>query len=143
MPSLTHIALHCEDLDASIAFYRDYCGMHVSHDRADEHSRVVWMSEPGKEHQFVIVMISGGKVHPQAPDDFSHLGFAMESRNAVDAVAARAEAEGLLAWPPRDEPYPVGYYCGIRAPDGNVVEFSYDQPLGPGAGQSMLAHADA
>ena len=96
-----------------------------------------------KEHQFVIVMISGGKVHPQADGDFSHLGFAMESRAAVDAVAARAKDAGLLAWPPRDEAYPVGYYCGIRAPDGNVVEFSYDQPLGPGAGQSMLAHADA
>ncbi|MEN3973629.1 VOC family protein [Emcibacter sp. SYSU 3D8] len=143
MPSLTHIALHCEDLDASIAFYRDYCGLHISHDRADDHGRVVWMAEPGKEHQFVIVMISGGKPHQQAEGDFSHLGFAMESRKAVDAIAARAEAEGLLAWPPRDEAYPVGYYCGIRAPDGNVVEFSYDQPLGPGAGQSMTAHADA
>ncbi len=143
MPSLTHIALHCEDLDASIAFYRDYCGLHISHDRADDHGRVVWMSEPGKERQFVIVMISGGQVHPQADGDFSHLGFAMESRAAVDAVVARAKNAGLLAWPPRDEPYPVGYYCGIRAPDGNVVEFSYDQPLGPGAGQSMLAHADA
>ncbi len=82
-------------------------------------------------------------VHPQAEGDFSHLGFAMESRDAVDAVASRARDAGLLAWPPRDEPYPVGYYCGIRAPDGNVVEVSYDQPLGPGAGQSMLAHADA
>ena len=143
MPSLTHIALHCEDLDASIAFYRDYCGLHISHDRADAHGRVVWMSEPGKEHQFVIVMISGGKTHPQAEDDFSHLGFAMDSRAGVDAIAARALADGILAWPQRDEPYPVGYYCGIRAPDGNVVEFSFDQPLGPGAGQSMLAHADA
>jgi catechol 2,3-dioxygenase-like lactoylglutathione lyase family enzyme len=143
MPSLTHIALHCEDLDASVAFYRDYCGLHISHDRADAHGRVVWMAEPGKERQFVIVMISGGKVHSQADGDFSHMGYAMESRAAVDAIAARAKANGILAWPPRDEPYPVGYYCGIRAPDGNVVEFSYDQPLGPGAGQSMLAHANA
>jgi catechol 2,3-dioxygenase-like lactoylglutathione lyase family enzyme len=143
MPSLTHIALHCEDLDSSIAFYRDYCGLHISHDRADAHGRVVWMSEPGKEHQFVIVMISGGRFHQQQDGDFSHLGFAMESRAEVDAVAARAKDAGLLAWPPRDEPYPVGYYCGIRAPDGNVVEFSFDQPLGPGAGQSILAHADA
>lgn len=143
MPSLTHIALHCEDLDASIAFYRDYCGLHVSHDRTDDHSRVVWMAEPGKDHQFVIVMISGGKARQQPEGDFSHLGFAMESRAAVDAVATRAAADGLLAWAPRDEPYPVGYYCGIRAPDGNVVEFSYDQPLGPGAGQSMRAHSDA
>ncbi|MCX4198148.1 sugar phosphate nucleotidyltransferase [Methylobacterium organophilum] len=32
-----------------------------------------------------------------------------------------------------DEPYPVGYYCGVRDPAGNYVEFSYGQPLGPGA----------
>jgi len=36
-------------------------------------------------------------------------------------------------WPPRDEPFPVGYYCGLRDPNGNYVEFSYGQPLGPGA----------
>ena len=26
-------------------------------------------------------------------------------------------------------------YCGIRDPDGNYVEFSYGQPLGPGAAE--------
>jgi len=40
---------------------------------------------------------------------------------------------GCLLWAPREEPYPVGYYCGLRDPDGNAVEFSYGQPLGPGA----------
>lgn len=142
-PSLTHIALHCEDLDASIAFYRDYCGLHISHDRADGHGRVVWMAEPGKEHAFVIVMISGGKTRPQPEGDYSHLGFALASRAEVDAIAARAEADGILIWPTREEAYPVGYYCGVRSPEGHAVEFSYDQPLGPGAGESMLAHADA
>ncbi|HHM4583493.1 TPA: VOC family protein, partial [Pseudomonas aeruginosa] len=45
----------------------------------------------------------------------------------------RAEAAGCLVWAPRDEPYPVGYYCGLRDPAGNYVEFSYGQPLGPGS----------
>ena len=48
-------------------------------------------------------------------------------------IADKATATACLAWPPRDEPYPVGYYCGLRDPDGNFVEFSYGQPLGPGA----------
>ena len=52
---------------------------------------------------------------------------------AVDRLAAQAEAEGILIWPPREDPYPVGYYCGIKDPSGNYVEFSYGQPLGPGA----------
>jgi hypothetical protein len=33
----------------------------------------------------------------------------------------------------RDDPYPAGTYCGVSDPDGNAVEFSFGQPLGPGA----------
>ena len=134
-PSLTHIALHCEDLDASIAFYRDYCGMHIGHDRTDESTgdRVVWMAEPGKDKEFVIVMISGGKARLQSEGDLTHFGFALDSKADVDAIAAKADADGILAWPARQEPYPVGYFCGVTSPDGFVIEFSFDQPLGPTA----------
>ena len=69
----------------------------------------------------------------RAPGDFGHLGFACDSRERVDAIAENARALGLLEWVPREEPFPVGYYCGVRDPDGNVLEFSYGQPLGPGA----------
>ena len=51
----------------------------------------------------------------------------------MDAIAEKARDAGCLLWPPREEPYPVGYYCGLMDPDGNAVEFSYGQPLGPGA----------
>jgi catechol 2,3-dioxygenase-like lactoylglutathione lyase family enzyme len=94
---------------------------------------VTWLAEPGREKELILVLLSGGKAEPQADDDYGHLGFALESREAVDAVAERARADGCLVWPPRDEPYPVGYYCGLRDPDGKYVEFSYGQPLGPGA----------
>ena len=55
----------------------------------------------------------------------------------------RRELAGYLVWEPREEPYPVGYYCGIRAPDGNMVEFSYGQPLGPGAREQSEEETDA
>ncbi|WP_422368784.1 VOC family protein [Pelagibius sp.] len=137
-PSLTHLALHVRDLDACIAFYRDYCGMKTVHERDDgdpdgDGFRVVWLAEPGREKDFIIVLLPGGPGRDQAEGDFSHFGFALESRAAVDAIAARAERAGCLAWAPRQEPYPVGYYCGLKDPDGNFVEFSYGQPLGPGA----------
>jgi catechol 2,3-dioxygenase-like lactoylglutathione lyase family enzyme len=133
--SLTHIALHVRDLEACVAFYRSYCGMRVTHDRHadDTGHRVVWMAEPGQEQAFVVVLIPGGPGRDQIDADFSHLGFALDSKEAVDAIAARGRKGGCLAWPPRQEPYPVGYYCGLRDPDGNMVEFSYGQPLGPGA----------
>jgi catechol 2,3-dioxygenase-like lactoylglutathione lyase family enzyme len=133
-PALTHIALHVRDLDACVAFYRDFCGMRLVHERGDAGAhRVVWLAEPGKERDFIIVLVPGGPGRDQAERDYSHLGFALDSRAAVDAIAAKAAAAGCLVWPPREEPYPVGYYCGLRDPDGNFVEFSYGQPLGPGA----------
>ena len=136
-PFMTHLALHVEDLDACLAFYSDYCGMKVVHERGRARgSPTAWMAEPGKEQSFVFVFISGGARRDQAGDDYSHLGFALGSKAEVDAIAARAKAEGVLAWPPREEPYPVGYYCGVRDPEGRVVEFSYGQPLGPGADSS-------
>jgi catechol 2,3-dioxygenase-like lactoylglutathione lyase family enzyme len=132
-PLLTHLALHVRDLDACIEFYHHFCGMQVVHERTNGDWRVVWMAEPGKEHDFIFVMVPGGPGRDQTPHDYSHFGFALESRDAVDAMAEKARSAGFLVWEPRQEPYPVGYYCGVRDPDGNMVEFSYGQPLGPGA----------
>ena len=132
-PVLTHVALHVRDLEACIAFYHEYCGMQVVHERVDAGRRVVWLAEPGREQHFIFVMVPGGAGKMQAANDYSHFGFALESRAAVDAVAEKARAAGYLVWEPRQEPYPVGYYCGVRDPDGHMVEFSYGQPLGPGA----------
>ena len=135
--SLTHLALHVRDLEACVDFYRGFCGMRVTHDRPADGAgkRIVWMAEPGREHEFVFVLLPGGPGRRQSERDFSHLGFALGSRAAVDAVAARARAEGRLLWPPKQEPWPVGYYCGVVDPDGVMVEFSYGQPLGPGAAE--------
>lgn len=132
-PTLTHLALHVPDLDACIEFYARFCGMHVFHERAGKGSRIVWMAEPGKEREFIFVIMPGGKDRSLGTDDYSHFGFALASREEVDAIAERAREHGCLIWEPRDEPYPVGYYCGLRDPAGNYVEFSYGQPLGPGA----------
>jgi catechol 2,3-dioxygenase-like lactoylglutathione lyase family enzyme len=132
-PTLTHIALHVPDLDACIAFYRDFCGLHICHEREGKGSRIVWMAEPGKEHEFIFVLMPGGHAVQLASDDYRHFGFALNSRAEVDALAAQAAQADCLIWPARDEPYPVGYYCGVRDPAGNYVEFSYGQPLGPGA----------
>lgn len=130
---LTHIALHVRNLDACVAFYQNYAGMKLVRDRKTHDSHVYWLAEPGKETEFIMVIMPAGPGRNQSEEDLSHLGFAVETREDVDTVAKRAADEGILVWEPRQEPYPVGYYCGVRDPDGNFVEFSYGQPLGPGA----------
>jgi catechol 2,3-dioxygenase-like lactoylglutathione lyase family enzyme len=132
-PVLTHLALAVRDLDANIAFYARYCHMRVVHDRGQGEDRVVWIAEPGRERELIFVLMQGAARPPRAAEDYSHMGFALDSRDAVDAIADRARDEECLAWPARQEDYPVGYYCGVADPSGNVVEFSYGQPLGPGA----------
>ncbi len=131
-PRLTHLALHVADIDACIEFYQYYCHLNISHERSSGQQRIVWMSEPGRETEFVFVIMSGGCNLTLSEDDYRHFGFAMASKSLVDDIAHRAKIRGDLVWPPRDEPYPVGYYCGLRDPNGNYVEFSYGQPLGLG-----------
>ncbi|HAT34723.1 MAG TPA: VOC family protein, partial [Rhodospirillaceae bacterium] len=91
-PALTHLALHVRDVEACIEFYRDYCGMQIIHERPDKSGRIVWLSEPGKEREFIFVILPGGPGRDQSERDFSHFGFALDSRDAVDALAARADA---------------------------------------------------
>jgi catechol 2,3-dioxygenase-like lactoylglutathione lyase family enzyme len=133
VPALTHIALHVRDLDACVAFYREFCGLVLARERHTSDGSVVWLAEPGRERELIFVLLPGGPGRDQSDRDFGHLGFACGSRAEVDEIAARGREAGCLAWPPREEPYPVGYYCGLRDPDGQYVEFSYGQPLGPGA----------
>lgn len=136
-PALTHIALHVPDVEACVGFYERYCGMRVTHERPGSHptERIVWLAEPGREREMVFVLLPGGAARTPAARDFSHLGFAVSSPEEVDRVAASAAADGCLLWPPRQEPSPVGYYCGLVDPAGNVVEFSFGQPLGPESGE--------
>lgn len=132
-PAFTHCALHVRDLALSAAFYRDYCGLKIVGEHGDgPNDHAIWMSEEGRERDFVFVLLLGGKLHEQAREDLSHFGFALASRAAVDAIAERGRAAACLAWEPKDFPYPVGYRCALRDPDGFVIEFSYGQPLGPG-----------
>ncbi|WP_107851889.1 VOC family protein [Oceanimonas marisflavi] len=130
-PRLTHLALHVRDLDACLQFYHDFCGMKETHRRESGPQTIVWLAEPGRERDFVFVLMNGGEDLHLGERDYRHFGFALQSRAAVDALAERAGQAGCLLWPPRDEPFPVGYYCGVKDPNGNQVEFSFGQPLGP------------
>lgn len=129
-PAFTHCALQVSDLDESIAFYARYCGMGIVKEHGEGESRVVWLASPGAMQTFVLVLLGGGQVRVQEPDDMTHYGFAVASREDVDRIAAQAEADGLLHWRPRDYAPPTGYLCGVKDPTGYIIEFSYGQPLG-------------
>jgi catechol 2,3-dioxygenase-like lactoylglutathione lyase family enzyme len=132
-PTLTHVALGVRDVERTIAFYRRHVGMHVVHDRTDHGIRVVWLSEVEKDPRFVLVCIQRATEHAFGDASMLHLGFAVASREEVDAAAATARADGVLLSEPVYAGPVVGYFCIIADPDGNQVEFSHGQPIDPRA----------
>ena len=129
-PHLTHVAIHVRDVAATVDFYQRYVGLHVVHDRTDEGVRVVWLGEQEEDPAFVIVAIGGG-AGGSPPSLANHLGYDVPSRDAVDEIAARGRAAGILVQGPEDAGPIVGYFCMLRDPDGNVVEFSHGQSIRP------------
>lgn len=77
----------------------------------------------------VLVSMDADRDEPPSPKlaPFAHLGIELPARVDVDAVAARGDEAGCLAWEPTDLPAPVGYICALTDPDGNMVEFSHHQ----------------
>ena len=129
-PVLTHVALGVRDLDRTIAFYRKHVDLHVVHERNDGGMRVVWLAEREEDVDFVLVLFPVPDV-PVGPGTLQHLGFAVGSREDVDAAAARGRADGVLSVEPTYAGPVVGYFCIVDDPDGNQVEFSYGQPINP------------
>ncbi|MGB6390650.1 MAG: VOC family protein [Methyloceanibacter sp.] len=130
-PQFTHCALHVRDLDQSVAFYEDYCGLTVVKRHGEGEGRVAWMANEGEEAQFVLVLLGGGRAHAQSEEDMTHYGFAVASRAELEAIAKRGRRDGCLHWEPQEFPPPTGYLCAVKDPSGHVIEFSYGQPLGP------------
>lgn len=130
-PRLTHVALFVADVARSVAFYRSFAGLHVVHEREDHGVQVAWLSEQEYAPQFVIVLIAQAPGRATDPPRMAHFGYDVPSRPEVDAVAARAATAGCLAQAPQDGGPIVGYYCLLRDPDGNLVEFSHGQSINP------------
>ncbi|MEN7538575.1 VOC family protein [Aurantiacibacter flavus] len=132
----THIALAVKDVDATVAWYEKFTHMRTLQRREDDDGKNAWLADPDeKERAFVLVIgqFFEGK-DPFAPQPhpplgpFAHIGIELPTREAVDAVAALGKEDGCLALGPMQFPKEdVGYICFLKDPDGNTIEFSYDQ----------------
>jgi catechol 2,3-dioxygenase-like lactoylglutathione lyase family enzyme len=130
-PTCTHIAIFARDIDRSVGFYRRYADLHEAHRRVDGGVSVVWLAESGRDAEFVIVVIEADHADPVDPAPIAHIGYSVGSRAEVDRIAGEAHKDGILKEGPRDAGPIVGYYCIVQDPDGNLVEFSHGQSLGP------------
>lgn len=131
----THLALRVKDIDATIAWYLEFTPLELLDRRQDDDGYGAWLGhrEHG-EHPFVLVLAQFFEGHdPFAPAPiaklapFNHFGIELPTKDDVDAIAARGDAAGCLAFPPKQMPDPIGYICMLQDPDGNLVEYSFDQ----------------
>lgn len=103
--------------------------------REDDVGYGAWLGMPGETNNPFILVIA--QFFPEtdpfkdAPNavlaPFAHLGIEMAEQSHVDEIAERARENGCLAMPPTLMPPTIGYICMLRDPDGNMVEFSWDQ----------------
>lgn len=123
----THFTIQVSDIEGSIRFFRDVCGLSVVRDRRQEGGGTVWIGpEPasGEDPAFVVVLSRG-----EVKEPLDHFGFQCRERAEVAAIAERARASGTLVEGPIDAGGSVGYYAMVREPSGHLVEFTHGQPL--------------
>jgi predicted enzyme related to lactoylglutathione lyase len=128
MISLQYCAITVEDIDSSIAFYRDALGYEVRNDVSSGEFRWVTLgsgSEPAAA-ELVLSQPHAGQ-SPEDGDTLQELlvkgvlGFFVFRTDDVDAAFERARAAGAdvlqepidQPWGPRD--------CAVRDPSGNVI----------------------
>ncbi len=96
---LTHLALPCRDLNATVAWYEDHTPMRTFHRRVDVDGEVAWLADEGSEFGLVVVQSFEARDsgEPQTIlSPFAHLGFDVDGPAEVEAIAEQGRAEGWL-----------------------------------------------
>jgi lactoylglutathione lyase len=140
-PRWTHVAIPVADRERSIEFYEALTPLVVVARHETENGRGAWLSNPRQvEDPFVLVLSQldpavaarfgiepGQPVPTLAP--FAHIGIELPEKADVEAIAERARAMDALMWEPKQMPEHIGYICAVRDPDGNIIEFSWNQKV--------------
>jgi lactoylglutathione lyase len=140
-PRWTHVAIPVTDIDKAIEFYTSITPLVVVFRNEDADGKAAWLTNDKQvETPLVLVLaefmphlagrfgIEPGKPHPTL-SPFAHLGMELPNKEDVDAVAERARKLGVLSWEPQQMAEHVGYICACKDPDGNIVEFSWNQKV--------------
>ncbi len=128
---LDHIAMLTSDVERAARFYCEWAGMRIVHDRCEPgHThRVIWVRLGADERSLILVLIQSEAAGPEGwpRGAMNHFGFHVSSREEVDGIAGRARRQEILVDEPQYAGPVVGYFCTLRDPDGNLLEFSCEQ----------------
>jgi len=122
-------------IEESIRWYESYTPMRLLRRFSDEYGHGAWLADPQEKGTPFVLVLSQFEPDKDpfafAPatvlGPYAHLGFELPTKEAVVSIAQRAEAAGILTYPLTQMPPPIGFICFVEDPDGNTVEFSFDQ----------------
>jgi lactoylglutathione lyase len=128
----THIALPSSDIDRSIAWYEAFTPLRLLDQREDADGYGAWLGHPDNgDKPFILVLVSFFRDQGKGPlpimSPFAHIGIEMPTQAEVERVAELAREHNCLVWEPQWMPPPIGFICACADPDGNMIEFSFDQ----------------
>ena len=134
-PRIKVITIGVDDLERSLAFYRDGLGLPTEGiiGTEFEHGAVVFLNLEGGLILALYPRESIAKeaqmpVAPPSPTDLT-LGHNVASREEVDAVLAEAQAAGATITDPAKERFWGGYSGHFQDPDGHLWEVVWNPDL--------------
>lgn len=124
--TLTHMALHVCDLEASLDFYKGWGDMVDVSPLADQKSP--WLSSRGDEGKFALVLVPGatkpGKTVPDCdPEPKTCLGFSVETKQRLKQIYNQVAAKAPIVQAYEETADGARASFRVEDPNGYVVEF--------------------
>lgn len=125
---IAHVALWCRDLERAVAFWEKYFGAvagapYASARRPGFVSRFIRLAEGAELELMSAPWLEEGAPPAVERPGWAHVTISLGSEAAVDALAARLSADGLLVAAPRHTG--DGFYEAVaQDPEGNLVEIT-------------------
>ncbi len=134
-PTITIITLGVDDLDKSLAFYRDGLGLHTPGivGKEYEYGAVAFFElQNGVQlalwPRSSIARDSGLPLQPSSATELT-LGHFVGSKDEVDAVMEQAERAGAQIARPAGETFWGGYSGYFKDPDGHLWEVAWNPQM--------------
>lgn len=131
-PHITVLTLGVDDLERSLAFYRDGLGLATEGivGQEFEHGAVVFFELEGRLRLGLFArrdLAHDASLQPTgpSPSDFS-IGHNVDSRDEVDAVMEQARAAGATITKPAQETFWGGYAGYFQDPDAHLWEVAWN-----------------
>ncbi|MDG2351842.1 MAG: VOC family protein [Acidimicrobiales bacterium] len=131
----THIALRVKDINATIEWYMENTPLSLITRREDEAGYSAWLGHTDNPLSPFLLVLSqffpDKDPFADAPNTvlgpFAHLGIELPDMESLKEAAEKMQAAGSLVMPVQEMPPPIGWIFMAKDPDGNTLEFSFDQ----------------